>query len=156
MMEKKMIGHKIRMIHNSIDKYFDMHKPAEADRIPIGQGMMIRYLVDHRDEDVFQKDLEAFFGISGATASNMLKGLEKHNMIKRIPVEHDARLKKICLLPKAIEHEERIRNNIRVLENCMAKNFSQEEITTFCNMLDKVLLNLEELQGEITTKKHHK
>ena len=114
----RMVGHKIRMVHNSIDKFFDRHHKEETKKIPRGQVMIIHYLMDHPDEEVYQKDLEKFFSISGATATNMIKGLEKSELVERIPNEKDARLKRIVLTEKAVVREQRIRKFVNIFEFC--------------------------------------
>lgn len=39
--------------------------------------MMIGYIMDNQGQNIFQKDIEAEFHLSGATVTNMLKSLEK-------------------------------------------------------------------------------
>ena len=44
--------------------------------------------------DVYQKDIESFFKLRRSTVSSQLDTLEKKGLIQRVPVSHDARLKK--------------------------------------------------------------
>lgn len=118
--------------------------------------MIIHYLMDHPDEEVYQKDLEKFFSISGATATNMIKGLEKSELVERIPNERDARLKRIVLTEKAIVREQRIRRLVMELEEGMIVGFTEEEISTYCKMTDRILQNLDELNRKICSKKDTK
>ena len=147
--KEKMLGHKLRLIHNAIDKYFDKCIADETNPIPRGQGMMLKYLMDHRDSDVFQKDLEKFFDISGATASNMLKSLEKNGFIKRQALESDARLKKIIITETGLLHESNIRSNIILLETTMEKGLSKEEISIYRDICDRIIQNLGQLNEDI-------
>lgn len=149
----RMVGHRIRMVHNAIDKFFDCYHPEKEKKIPRGQVMIIHYLMDHPDDVVYQKDIEKFFSISGATATNMIKGLEKANLVLRIPNEEDARLKRLVLTDEAIAREERIRSFIIELENNMVKGFTEEEITTYCKLTERILLNLEEINSKNCDKK---
>ena len=48
-------------------------------------------------KDTFQKDIESEFSINRSTTSEMLKLMCKKGMIQRVPVAHDARLKKISI-----------------------------------------------------------
>ena len=118
--------------------------------------MIIHYLMDHPDEEVYQKDLEKFFSISGATATNMIKGLEKSELVERIPNEKDARLKRIVLTEKAVVREQRIRKLVMELEEGMVAGFTEEEISTYCKMTDRILQNLDELNRKICSKKDTK
>lgn len=149
---ERMIGHKLRMVHNSIDKFFDRRGTEETKKIPRGQVMIIHYLMDHPDEAVYQKDIERFFSISGATATNMIKGLEKAGLVERIANEHDARLKRLVLTEKAIVREQRIRKIVMELEEGMVNGFTENEISTYCKLTDRILQNLDDMNHNISSK----
>ena len=102
----KYLGHKLGRIHRNIDRYFDRHKDGAGPCLPRTQGMIIGFLMDNVERDIFQKDIEAHFDLKGATVTNMLKSLEKNGFIIRTPMENDARLKRITLTEKAYEREE--------------------------------------------------
>ena len=118
--------------------------------------MIIHYLMEHPDEEVYQKDIEKFFSISGATATNMIKGLERAGLVERIANEHDARLKRLVLTEKAIVREQKIRKIIMELEEGMVRGFTEEEITTYCRLTDRVLQNLDDMNHNISSKNNTK
>lgn len=144
----RFLGHKIGRISRNIDRYFDRQRWGEDECIPRGQGMIIGYIMDHPDEDIFQKDIEVKFDLSGATVTNLLKNLEKNGFIIRTPMENDGRLKKIELTQKALEHEKRVRSNIRTIESAMKKGFSDEEFDRLLDYMNRVIDNMEELNRE--------
>ena len=144
------IGHKIRCTHNVIGKYFSTcwnKTGVEPTRMQCGT---LHYLHDHKGQDVFQKDLEEFFAMSGATATNILKLMEKDGLITRVPMQHDARLKKIQLTEKGMELDEMARQNVERLEAGMRKGFTEEEITRFREYLDRMTQNVVDLVEENT------
>ena len=143
----KYLGHKINRISRNIDKYFDRKRCSKTECIPRSQGMMIGYIMDNQDQNIFQKDIEAKFHLSGATVTNMLKSLEKNGFIIRTPMENDARLKRITLTEKAYEREEKIRDNIRTIEGAMKKGFTDEEYRQLFSYIDRVIANMEELNS---------
>ena len=153
---ERMIGHKLRMVHNSIDKFFDRRGNGEAKKVPRGQVMIIHYLMEHPDEEVYQKDIEKFFSISGATATNMIKGLERAGLVERIANEHDARLKRLVLTEKAIVREQKIREIVMELEEGMVRGFTEEEISIYCRLTDRVLQNLDDMNHNISSKNNTK
>lgn len=106
---------------------------------------MIGYIMDNQGQNIFQKDIEAKFHLSGATVTNMLKSLEKNGYIVRTPMENDARLKRIELTQKALDHENRVRENIRAIEEAMHEGFSKEEFNMLLGFLDRVIDNMEKL-----------
>ena len=73
---------------------------AIDDNITVSQAYVIDFITDNNDRDVFQKDLEMEFDLKRSSVSLMLNNMEKHDLIKRVPVAEDARLKKIILTEK--------------------------------------------------------
>ena len=130
----KYLGHKINRISRNIDKYFDRKRCSKTECIPRSQCMMIGYIMDNQGQNIFQKDIEAKFHLSGATVTNMLKSLEKNGYIVRTPMENDARLKRIELTQKAL-----------VIEEAMHEGFSKEEFNMMLGFLDRVIDNMEKL-----------
>lgn len=146
----KNIGHKTRVMHNYIDKYFHTSwekKGIEPTRM---QCATLHYLRANQEKEVFQKDLEATFSISGATATNILKVMEKDDLIHREPVPTDARLKKLVLTEKGIAFDDAARENIVRLEEGMKKGFTEEELTIFREYLDRMTQNIVDLVEENT------
>lgn len=140
------LGNKFRVIHNMIDKYFEKRCGRATYKLTRVQCATLHYLYDHREKNVFQKDIESEFCISGATATNILKGLERQKLIMREPMPEDARLKKIVLLESGVAcHKQAYRNMIH-MEETLAAGFSEEDLETLRNMLDHIIANLEGLQ----------
>ena len=144
------IGNKVRIIHNYIDKYFHSSWEKAGIEPTRMQCATLHYLRHHKDEDVFQKDLEAAFSISGATVTNILKVMEKDGLITRIPMEKDARLKKLVMTEKGKQYDEVARANVVRLEAGMEKGFTEEEITRFREYLDRLTQNIVDLVDENT------
>lgn len=143
---EKHLGHKFRIIHNMIDKYFEKRWDDSIHYLTRVQCATLHYLYDHRDQNVFQKDIETAFSITGATATNILKGLERQKLIMREPMPEDARLKKIVLLESGVACHKQAYRNIIHMEETLAAGFSEEDLETLRNMLDHIIANLEGLQ----------
>ena len=73
----------------------------------------------------------------------MLNNMEKNDLIQRVPVAEDARLKKIILTEKALLLNKNISNAIDSIENKLSDSLTLEEINTFYKVLDKIRNNLE-------------
>ena len=70
--------------------------------------------------------------------------MEKSDLIQRVPVAEDARLKKIILTEKAMILNENISMAINsVLKYKLSENITLEEINVFYRVLDKIRNNLE-------------
>ena len=140
------LGHKFRIIHNRIDKYFEKRWDGSSHALTRVQCATLHYLYDHRDGNVFQKDIEAEFSITGATATNILKGLERQNLITREPMPEDARLKKILLTDEGCACNAQAFENMYHMEETLSKGMTAEEVECLRNLLDRVIANLEGLQ----------
>ena len=105
-------------------------------------GRIIRFLSDHENEDVYQRDLEREFGITRSTASRVLTLMEHKGLIIRSGVVHDARLKKLTLTEKAQGYSDVMHRNAREVNARLLKGFTAEETEQLCAYLDRLQENL--------------
>lgn len=103
---------------------------------------ILGYLAHHPGEDLYQKDLEAHFGLARSTVSGMLGQLEAQELICREAVPGDARLKRVALTQKAWKQHRWIETHSQQLEAKICRNFTREEQAQFRDFLDRVLENL--------------
>lgn len=105
-------------------------------------GRIIRFLADHENEDVYQRDLEREFGITRSTASRVLSLMEQKELIIRSGVAHDARLKKLTLTEKAQGYSDVMRRNAREMNVRLLKGFTEEEAQQLYAYLERLQENL--------------
>lgn len=138
------IGHEIKAINHILQrKMLSSASNAGVDKVTLMHGWIIGYLYEHRDTDVFQKDLEAEFAISRSTVTNILQLMERKGYIERMSIKTDARLKKIILTPKGLEINNIIRNTIIEYENSFDDILDDEERKTFLHLIRKLRLGLQ-------------
>lgn len=144
MERRDTIGYQIRLSHNQIHKIMEAKRTEnEHDLALTGmQRWTIGFLKEHEGEEVYQKDIEAAFQVSRATASNMLSVMERKGLVERLPVEHDARLKRLVLTERGSAIIERVNADVREVENLLVAGLTEEEILAFKQTLTKVLANL--------------
>ena len=142
---KNDIGFVVRRLSNLIKR------DVEKSRLNLGldpvkgvNGWAIAYFYENREKDIFQKDFENHFSIRGSTASNILKSMEQKGYIVRIPVENDARLKKIILTDSALELHKKVLIEIENREKRLRKNISSNELKIFFSTMEKLCDNMEE------------
>ncbi len=143
MADKTTIGFEIRALNNLIKRYVHSTKPSELDSSTGVHGWALRFFYENRDRDIFQRDFEEQFSIRRSTATNMLKLMEANGLIVRQSVEWDARLKRIVLTEKAIEIHKQIGKHIEETEKRLSKGISEDELSVFYNIIDKIKANLE-------------
>ena len=142
MKEKHVIGYEVHTLDIMMGKM--VSSVTEKDGITKMQGWVIRYLYEHAEEDVFQKDLEAYFHIARSTATAILQLMEKRGFLLREPVSSDARLKRLVLTPKAIQHQITVMENLHRLENSLRKDIPPEKLNTFFEVILMIKQNIED------------
>lgn len=78
--------------HDDADAVGD-EKSEKKGMMPVMQGWIIGYLYDHKEEEIFQRDIEAEFYIARSTVTCLVKQMEQKGYIARVAVERDCRLK---------------------------------------------------------------
>ena len=73
---------------------------AGAGDITPMHGMVLAFLCRRPEQALYQKDVENYFSISPSTATCMLKMMEQKGYLRREPVSHDARLKRLVCTPE--------------------------------------------------------
>ena len=145
MIEKNKLGLHISKINHIISRSLDSAVINTIDNtLTVSQAYVIDFISMQGDnQDVFQKDLEKAFDLKRSSISLMLNNMEKSDLIKRVPVTEDARLKKIILTDKSKELYEKISKAIDSVENRVCENITPDELKIFKSVLDKIRNNLE-------------
>lgn len=133
-------------IINSISIRLKRRSHKVQGKLGIGstQGSILSYiLVESCNRSIYQKDIENEFGLRSSTVTEILKSLEKKELIKRIPSEKDARFKEIVFMPKALAIKSALENEITHTESVLTKGLSSNEINEFMRIGNIMLSNLE-------------
>lgn len=143
-MDNRRLGREIRCLANLIGRSLNKSGfSPEAHGITGPQGLILGYLYEHQDIDVFQKNIESCFNIRRSTATGLLKSLEMNGFIQRISVEHDARLKKIILTKMAKDFREVLEAHLNKVEDILLQGLEPQEIDELIRLIGKVKKNLE-------------
>lgn len=138
----RTIGHKLRVINKEIRNNMEEKKAANGDDLTPMQRWTIGFLYDHQSEEIYQRDIEDVFSISRATASNILTLMEKKELIIRVSVKHDARLKKIMLTEKSSKIMKQVERDVNEMESRLLSGMTEEEAEQFQGYLDRIIQNL--------------
>jgi DNA-binding MarR family transcriptional regulator len=111
-------------------------------------GWLIHFLYTHQDEPIYQRDIEKKFSIRRSTVTAMLNRMEKNQLIIRLPVIEDARLKRIVLTEKAVALHHEVEQECKLFETVLTEGISPEEQEQFQHVLKIMCQNLETLENE--------
>ena len=145
MKHEKPLPFRIKSLNNQIKRLLE--RSAIKKNVANLTGMqcgILGFLGENVKRDVFQKDIEAEFNIRRSTATGMLQLLERDGYIERIGVPGDARLKKIVMTDKAMELDQKAKQNILMIQKKLTKGISEEELELFYQVLTKMSENIKE------------
>ena len=118
--EHRRISFTLRMINNRIRAIICKSVP-KSDMAPQSQlqGGILGFLYHHREEAVYQKDIEKEFRISRATATNTLQVMEKNGLIVRKSQDKDARLKRIFMTEGAEKNHMKVEAHMKRMDDTL-------------------------------------
>lgn len=108
------------------------------------QMELLKYIIDHRDEKICQKDLENKFQISKSAISYALDAMEKNNIITRSSSEEDSRKKYISLTEKSIEMNKKLKIGINKVNEELLSCLTVTEQQEFIRMIHKLKNHMKE------------
>ena len=139
------IGFELRQVANIIRREIDNAvSKRNIEKLTGMQGRVIGYLCHNGEKEIFQRDIEAEFSLRRSTATTMLQTMEKHGLIKRAPVEYDARLKRILPTDIAVTRHKIFEEEINRVENQVLNGITKKEAETLLSILNKIKNNLGE------------
>ncbi|HEX5350326.1 MAG TPA: MarR family transcriptional regulator [Trichococcus sp.] len=140
-----LLGFRIRSLWQQI-KHLMTRRLTENDGYGLTgtQFAIVSYIAkESATRDVFQKDLEQKFDIRKSTVTGILNTMERDGLLFRETVPYDARLRKMMLTDKALHAKKNTEQVIDSVESQLSKGLTEEEITTFLSILEKISKNAE-------------
>ena len=143
------IGLEVKILGSLIDREIRAKVAVDnLDKMTNMHGHIIGFLRYNSDREIFQRDIEKRFMISGASVSEILKLMEKNGLIERKPVERDGRLKKIVLTDKAIVMHDEVQESIDSVEREIDGLITEEERVEFDRIAMKLIEKLKQRKQE--------
>lgn len=142
-MRQQRVGAELGMLNNLFKRQMACMAEAE-DNITGMQAMIVHHLaVSRQDGDLFQRDIENFFQMRRSTATGILQLMEQHGLLRREPVAHDGRLKRLVLTEQAWALESKIERKLQALEELMRDGIDEEELLVWFRVCGRLRANLE-------------
>lgn len=141
MSEMKHVGKKINILSHKIKRRIG--KVGLEYGISSIQAKILGYIyINSTNKDIFQKTIEEEFDIRRSSVTSVLTLMEKNELIKRVSVSEDARLKKIILTEKGVEVNKLVYKEIVEIEKNISDLLKGEELDIFISNLDKLIKNM--------------
>jgi MarR family transcriptional repressor of mepA len=144
-----LIGFQTRVLMSNMKRAFEaLQYETFPDQTAVSHGWVVGYLYRHSDADIYQKDLEKTFHMAPSSITAMVKSLEKSGLIRREPVEKDARLKRIVLTEEGVTFQERTMENFDRLEAAAVEGIPPEDVEKFFAVLIQANQNIKKFNKE--------
>ncbi|MDO4269381.1 MAG: MarR family transcriptional regulator [Eubacteriales bacterium] len=149
---ERRVGAELGMLNNLIKRQMAMMAAgSEIENITGMQSMIIHYLiVSEAEGDRFQRDIETQFRIRRSTATGILQLMEQHGLLRREPVAHDARLKRLVLTERARALNEMICQGLEHTETLMREGIEEKDLMVWFAVCEKLRANLEKHQRRVS------
>lgn len=133
----------MQALNRRITRYLHQTLPDCVHGATGGNVRVLIFLAHHSDRDIYQRDIEKAFGITRSTASRELTLLESNGMIARLPVEHDARLKRLVLTARGRDAVSYLDAHGEEMESHLFEGFTPEQIEQFAQFIHRMRANIE-------------
>ena len=135
----QVIPAQIRRVDNLIFRRINQFARANGvEQATPMHGWIIEYLYRHRDEPVFQRDIEREFSITRSTVTNILQLMERKGYIQRQSVPQDARLKQLVLTEEGVLFHEKTMLSFHQTDDYVAGLLTEEENAELLRLLNKL------------------
>ena len=133
----------IKSLHtHMIRKLFTIETIGNSIRPKPLQIAILAFLIENKDKNINQKDLEIEFEISKAAISDVLNTMENAKLITRVCEEHDARKRRIVLTEEAYEiYEEMVKTKQEAIDSII-KDISDDDLKKFLEVTEKLKENM--------------
>lgn len=132
-----------KMILRKFLKDEELEKKKACVPLAPTQMQIIEYILEHSNDNIYQKDLEDILKLRRATVSGVLHTMEKNELIERITNSEDTRTKKIILNSKAKEIFSKNEKKLDELEKIITQNISKEDLEVFSRVIGIMKENIE-------------
>ncbi len=113
----------------------------EISKFGIGSGQVMFLMELYKKDGISQEELSEGLNIDKATTCRAIKKLEEAEFLTRVKDKNDKRAYKLYLTQKSKDMEESIRDVLRICEDHISKNLSEEEVKTLAMILKKICIN---------------
>lgn len=138
MNEKRQIGRGINILSHKIKRR--VGKVSLEYGISSMQAKILIFVFQESSKrEIFQRDIEEEFDIRRSSVTSVLTLMEKNELINRVSVSEDARLKKLILTDKGVYIYKSIFKEIEEIESIISESLSAEEFDLLWGLIQRLI-----------------
>ncbi len=111
------------------------------DRMSGAEGRVLHFLLTQQG-DLFQNDIEEEYSLRPSTATELLKKMEHHGLIRREPMSGDARMKRIVVSEEALGYRQQVLQDILQLEEELTRGIPEKDLDVFFRVIEQMMDNI--------------
>ncbi len=139
-MEKAI--YQIKNLNHTIARYCCAKIDMQKNMPTPAQMQIMHYIGSKKDHKVYQRDIVKALGLRRATLSEILKTMEKNELISKVPSENDTRIKEIILSKKAKENFAIVKQKLNETEKTALQNIDKKDLEIFFKVIKQMQNNL--------------
>ncbi len=144
MTKQRIVKHKMKQFHHMFDRALNCR--LSKNEVFVGEARLLM-TISEKDK-LTQKELATQMGTSPASVGVSLKKLENKGYVKRNLDENDSRAFLITLTVKGEDFVENTHEIFQKLDRDTFSGFTDEELETFDNFMDRLHENLFDILGD--------
>ena len=148
-MEKLKTIYQIKNLNHIIVRYCSSQKDLKENLPTPAQMQILDFIRKNQNNKIYQRDIGQNLGLRRATLSEILKTMEKNNLISRISDNKDTRIKEIILSDKALISFETVKKTLNNVEKTIIRGIDQKDLDIFLSVLTKMNQNIEKERMKI-------
>ena len=140
-MEKAI--YQIKNLNHTIMRYCSKQCNIK-ENLPTPAQMQILHFIGSKKEKVYQRDIAKALGLRRATLSEILKTMERNELISKVADKNDTRIKEIILSEKAKQKFISAKKSLEKTEETIIQDIDSKDLEIFFKVINKMKNNLEE------------
>lgn len=141
-MEKQRVTYLIKDLNHEIIRYICL-SGIDKQKMPTpAQMQILHFIISKQNEKIYQKDIGNALNLRRATLSEILKTMEKNNLIFRIKDQTDTRKKEIIISETAKNNFQIVKDKLNEAEKVITSGIKKEDLELFFKIINKMKENL--------------
>jgi len=132
------LGHLLKRERDRMNEKVKERVLGKENNVLCSDLNILKFLIDNKEKEIYQKDVEQFLSLTAPSVSNKLRDLERKGLINRTYSKVDTRLKRVTLTDKAVDVNNLINKEIQEFENNLDSILEKEEKITLISTISKL------------------
>ena len=132
------LGHLLKRERDRMNEKVKERVLGKENNVLCSDLNILKFLIDNKEKEIYQKDVEQFLSLTAPSVSNKLRDLERKGLITRTYSKVDTRLKRVTLTDKAVDVNNLINKEIQEFENNLDSILEKEEKITLISTISKL------------------